>query len=397
MRPALYSGRASGPPPVVTVPRPPLPPFDAMTYDPDNGASLPVYTTLREAPPPKADATFWRGSAWGLTFADLPAVPGGAGGPAQSRVLTYFLDRYGRAWEDRIIERHRENGYTHISLSPQDSFANGQSEDEYVAMSVRCRRAGLNVHHLMRSKYYPWEAPSAATAKKKKTRPRFDPTLNRLRERRPTLSTADARVILEGHPPTAATFSANASGDLDGPNRLIERLLDADAMQVESPAWEMNYCSPEEVRAMIDHDAALIGTRCRIMLHFFPHYISWQANDESPTDFWKANYGKVDGVLYQCDPYWTAGMMAARTTDCLDRLCPGGLWGLGDSGRGHPIDLTVWETIATVQFNNDTDADGRTGDEDIGDLKGYECQCAPGRMVVAGFGNGGRLPSGLPL
>ena len=168
-------------------------------------------------------------------------------------------------------------------------------------------------------------------------------------------------------------------------------------MDVETPAWEMNHWSPEVCREMIDHDAALIGNRCRIMIHFFPHYISWQPDKETPTDFWQANYGKVDGILYQCDPYWTAGMMAARAQDGLDRLCPGGLWGLSDSGRGHDIWYVGWETIATCQFNNDEDGDGRLADEDIGDLKGFEFQCSPGKMTVQGFGNGGRLPSGYPL
>jgi hypothetical protein len=90
-------------------------------------------------------------------------------------------------------------------------------------------------------------------------------------------------------------------------------------------------------------------------------------------------------------------MMAARATDCLDRLAPGGIWGLDDSGRGHPLDFTVWETIATQQFNNSYDGDGRLADEDIGNLKGYECTCAPGLMLVAGYGNGGRRQGGEPL
>jgi hypothetical protein len=372
VKPALYSGAIEAPPPELIV-RPPLPPFDPDSIDQETGAPLPVYKTLRETPPPPS-VDFWRGDAWGITIPNLPFVPGGAGGLAQDRVLTYFLDRYGRKFEDEIIERHLEYRYTHISLSPQDSFANGQSEDDYVKMAVRCRQAGLQVHHLMRSKYY---TPARGFSQLK-----MDPTLNRLRDR--------IRI-----PPRRGQFSG--SPDFSVPDALIERLLDAGAMQVETPAWEMNHWSPTDVRAMIDHDAALIGTRCRIMLHFFPHYISWQENHETPTDFWNANYGKVDGVLYQCDPYWTAGMMAARTTDCLDRLAPGGLWGLKDSGRGHPIDLTVWETIATCQYNNDTDGDDRLADEDIGNLKGFECQCSPGRMVVKGWGNGGRQPDGTPL
>jgi hypothetical protein len=342
--PFLTSTPEPVPPPVIVV-RPPLPPFDTQTTDPETGAPLPVYTELRAEPPATADVRWWRGDAWGLTIPGLPPVAGGANGPAQNRVLTYFLDRYGHgAWEDRILKTYCSYGYSHISLSPQDSFEAGLSEDAYVAMSVRCREAGLFVHHLMRSKYYT-----------------------------PT-------------PP-----------DLSAPDALIERLLAEGAMQIETPAWECNHWSPEIVRAMIDHDAALIGTRCRIMLHFFPHYISWQPNDETPTDFWRANFGKVDGVLYQCDPAWTAGMMAARATDCLDRLAPGGVWGLGDSGRGHPLDFTVWETIATCQFGNGYDGDGRLATEDIGNLKGYECGNAPGLMVAAGYGNGGRRPDGARL
>jgi hypothetical protein len=340
-----FLSSASAPPAPILVVRPPLPPFDPDTTDPDTGAPLPVYTVLREDAPATADVRWWRGDAWGLTVPGLPFVPGGANGPAQNRVLTYFLDRYGRDWEAVILRLHRDYGYTHISISPQDSFSFGTSEDDYVRMAVRCREAGLFVHHLMRSKYYtPLSTP-----------------------------------------------------DLTAPDGLIERLLSEDAMQVETPAWECNCWSPEIVRAMIDHDAARIGTRCRIMLHFLPHYISWQANDETPTDFWRACYGKVDGVLYQCDPSWTAGMMAARITDGLDRLAPGGLWGLSDSGRGHPIDYTVWETIATKQFNNDVDGDGRLADEDIGNLKGYENSCAPGLMTVKGYGNGGRRPDGTAL
>jgi hypothetical protein len=278
-------------------------------------------------------------------------VDGGADGPAQERVLTYFLDRYGRDWEERILKTYRSYGYTHISLSPQDSFAAGQSEDDYVAMAVRCRRAGLFVHHLMRSKYY--------TPREVELRP--------------------------------------GGLDLSAPDALTERLLAEGAMQVHTPAWECNHWAPSTVREMIDHDAALIGSRCLIMLHFLPHYISWQENDQTPTDFWQQNHGKVDGILYQCDPYWSAGMMAARITDGLDRLAPGGMWGLGDSGRGHPIDYVVWETIATCQFNNTNDGDHRLADERQGALKGYENLCAPGRLTVRGYGNGGSRVDGTVL
>jgi hypothetical protein len=355
----LLSGSGAAALPPVLVPRAPLPPWDPDATDPETGAHLPVYTTLREEPPAKADVRWWRGDAWGITLPGLPLVPGGAtSGGAMDRVLTYFLDRYdrhsggGHVWEELILEQHRRNGYTHISISPQDSFADGMSVDDYVAMAQRCRKAGLFVHHLLRSKY----------------------------------------------------FTDLTAPNLDDVNALVERLLAVDAAQVFTPAWECNVWSPAIVRAMIDHDAALIGTRAILYLHFLPHYISWQANDETPTDFWKANYGKVDGVLYQCDPAWTAGMMAARITDGLDRLGPGGLWGLGLSGRPdpvtgqeHAIDYVVWETVATMQYSNAHDGDGRVSDEDTGNLKGFECLGAPGQLVARGYGNGGRRPDGTAL
>ena len=51
----LLSSAPVGPPDIVPVVRPPLPPFDTDTVDADTGAPLPVYTELREAPPTKAD------------------------------------------------------------------------------------------------------------------------------------------------------------------------------------------------------------------------------------------------------------------------------------------------------------------------------------------------------
>jgi hypothetical protein len=234
----LLSSPKTVPPAPVFVQRPPLPPFDPDSVDPDTGAPLPVYTELREPPPAGPEVRWWRGDAWGLTVPGLPRVDGGADGPAQERVLTYFLDRYGRDWEERILKTYRSYGYTHISLSPQDSFAAGQSEDDYVAMAVRCRRAGLFVHHLMRSKYY--------TPREVELRP--------------------------------------GGLDLSAPDALTERLLAEGAMQVHTPAWECNHWAPSTVREMIDHDAALIGARCLIMLHFLPHYISWQEHDEPGDD-----------------------------------------------------------------------------------------------------------------
>jgi hypothetical protein len=380
----LLLSRKPAPPPLpprpAPEPRTPLPPFDEGTWespDANTPASYhPVYTELTTTPALFGDPRWWRGDCWGVTIPGLPPVEGGASGPAQDRVLSYFLGRYGRDWEDRILEANLVRGHTHFSLSPQDEFAAGMSTDDYVAMSVRVRQAGFNVHHLLRSKYYT--EPASVIV----------------------MGTGQRRRRLRAHldpPDLWGPHISRAAFDPASMRPLIEQLLAAGAAQVFTPAWEMNFWSPTACRAMIDHDAAVIGMNALIEIHFYPHYISWQEPDETPTDFWLANYGKVDGVLYQCDPFWSAGMMTARVTDALDRLAPGGIWGLGDSGRGHPIDVVTWETIATCQYNGIDDGNGREADEDQGNRKGFELLCTPGAMAPYGFGNGGRAADGTVL
>jgi hypothetical protein len=368
-----------GPPRPQPEQRPPLPPFDPGTWEAPNPGDPPlyhpVYTDLWQPPAPFGDTRWWRGDAWGVTVPGLPYVDGGATGLAQDRVLTYFLGRYGRDWEDRILDAHLIRGYTHFSLSPQDEFACGMTQQDYVAMAKRVRQAGFHVHHLLRSKYY---TPAALMSAGPRLRAgahlekMWEPELYHQGVPRSTFNPADMRPLMEA-------------------------LLSAGAMQIATPAWEMNYWSPTACRQMIDHDAGVIGMECLIALHFYPHYISWQQPWETPSDFWHQNHGKVDGVLYQADPSWTAGMMAARINDALVRLNPGGLWGLSDSGRGHPIDVVSWENVATKQFWNDYTGNGRLADEDVGNCMGYELLCAPGTMAVHGFGNGARYPDGSVL
>lgn len=335
------------PPRPTPQPRAPLPPFDPATMEGEPPALHPVYTDLWATPPPAPDVRWWRGDAWSVTVPGLPTIYNAQGQPTSSageRVLTWFIDQYGRDFEDKILDAHLVRGYTHFSICPQESMLgpSQMSLDDYVAMSVRIRKAGFFVHHLLRSKVY------------------------------------------EPH-----------GGNPDDMNPIIDALLAAGAMQVLTPAWESNYLSPDQVQALIDHDSARVGMRCSIMLHFYPHYISWPGPPpDDSAKWWHRQYGKVDGLLYQADPSWTAGMMAARVNDALARLCPGGMYGLGDSGRGHPIDVVAWELVATKQFYGWPDGNGRPGDEDHGNLKGYETLCSPGPMSVYGFGNGARYPDG---
>src|SRR5262245_53254014 len=100
----MSRGRAvslsAGSSPIAPAAHAPLPPFDPDTFETADPSTPPTWhyvpTTLWQTPLPPDDPRWWRGDAWGVTVDNLPYVEGGASGPAQSRVLTYFLGRYGR-------------------------------------------------------------------------------------------------------------------------------------------------------------------------------------------------------------------------------------------------------------------------------------------------------------
>lgn len=337
-----------------TIARAPLPEHNPDTFESPNEETPkswhPVYRTVTQVVPSQPDVRWWRGNAWGVTVPGLPAVPGGArpGSPAESRVLTYFLGRYERAkpgMEQIILDAHRAAGYTHVSLSPQDEFVEGMSEDQYVAMAARVKAAGFFVHHLFLSKYY----------------------------------------------------TDHDNPDFSQPFRLMEKLAEVGALDVVTPAWEMNFMQPDVVRRVInafaakrDELAVRYTARARLMLHFFPHYIAWQPDGTAPGPWWNENIRVgVDGVLYQGDPTYTMGMLSARLQDAQNRLSVGGAWGVTQD-----LDLVLWEDQATNQYNNGMTGNGRIADEAEGDLRGLEAIATPGPIPIRGAGNGLRKMDG---
>lgn len=354
--------RPTPPPVIVTwppaLPRSALPPHNASTIEAPNADTAPslhpVFTDPPD-PPSRPLVRFWRGDAWAVTVPGLVPVPGGAAGgtPAESRVLTYFLGRYERARagsEAQILAAHRAAGYTHFSLSPQDEFAQGMSEDGYVAMTQRVRAAGFYDHHLLLSKYY----------------------------------------------------TDRDNPDLSQTMRLLDRILPAGPCDVEAlpgtaracpvitPAWEGNFMEPEVLLRVILAIAGKVGDRGRVMLHFFPHYIAWQIDGTAPGPWWNQLIDAgVDGVLYQGDPSWTMGMLSARLQDAQNRLSTGGAWGVKKD-----LDLVIWEDQATNQYNNGRTGNGRLADEAEGNLRGLEAVSTPGLMPIMGAGNGIRRMSG---
>lgn len=293
-----------------------------------------MHTILWQSIPPRGTLRWWRGNLCGIRLPDLPSVAGGA--LDSSLVLSWFLDRYAFSDQDRIIRKTLEDGYDRITLSWPDSAAFGQSIAQYVDTSNRLIRAGLLVDHHFFSKVYDGLNPDPATA----------------------------------YP-------------------VIDALLAADAISLGTVGWELNaFNDPGPTfQRLIDGVCGRIhagNPAIPVYLHFLPHYASWQANTESPHDFWMRQVGKIQGLKYQADPGWDAGMIQARTNDVLVRLCPNGLWGTPG------FDVVAWETTAQTQFNGEMA-------EDRGDLQSYQQLCTLGPMPVMGYGNGCRRPDGTAL
>lgn len=307
-----------------------------------------MHKTLWFPPPPRFTLRYPRGQFCGLRVPGLPAVDGGA--RDASLVFSPFLDRYAPAQQDRIIDRNLECGYDTIKLSWPDSRAAGKSIRDYVAMSKYCQDAGLEPIHMLLSKCFDG----------------LDP---------------DPRLL----------------------DPVIDALLNAGAIRRASYFWEGNaFISPERMLTATMRTpwlstpyagritqylaGRLVPNGVLCYLHFLPHYVTWQANVETPHDFWarQCDYG-TQGVLYQGDPAWSAGMLQARLNDCLVRLIALGLWGLPRT-----VDVVADELTAQTQFNGELD-------EDHGDLRGLEALCAVGPMPVMGFNNGARYPDGRPI
>lgn len=346
----LRGGVAPGPGPEIPLPEPraALPPFDPDSVDKETGASLPVHQTLNGTLPELDAIDYLRANLWSLTLPGLPAIPGGASGPAQERVLTYLWERYPAEWQAQILARYGVCGYRHFWRSwPDERASSGRTLEQYVDDTKRIQDAGFWPCHFLRSKYYD------------------DP---------------------------------NDVGSCDA---LVDALVAIDGIPWASHAWEASlWMSPAQYRAVIDHDARR-HPEVRWCIHLQQAYADFgpDGSDHS-VDFWEKNFQVgVRRLLYQYvttggspnDP-WTAGMMQARGEDVSVRTGPGGPWGLSSS-----FDWVAFEVCAMLQFNNQRDGDGNLADEDHGDLKGFETLCTPGPRAPAGYGGGGRQPDGRYL
>ena len=273
---------------------------------------------------------YWRGNMCGVRVSGLPPVDGGAADP--SLVLSWFIDRYILTDRLRIYTAWRTRGYTHALLSWPDSRAVGQPPAYFLSTCLELIADGFYPCVMLTSKAYD--------------------------------------------PPDVASI-------LDG-LRLVLPLL-VGVVPLFCVGWELSlWLSPMQVQQLIDalppQWLAQSGTLGYV--HFQEGYFAYQLPGLTTADFWKANVGKLTGVLHQRDLSWDQPMYQARITDCLQRFA-GGFNFPADSGFGHPFDFVALEITAQPQFNGQmTEADG--------DAWGQVALTTPaiGDVRVQGSGNG---------
>jgi hypothetical protein len=318
-----------------------------------------VYTTLpaNQVIPDGPDPLWWRANCFGMTVPGLPVVDGV--GPYHERFLSWFLDRYSLEWQETILEMYVSRGYTHFTLSLQDSMNGaGFSLEDFVETCLRVKAAGIPyVHVQLLSKLWT---------------------------------------------PESCTWD-NYARDVVTP--ALNALIAAKAVDHVSN-WEMNLTwqsQPENMQTVVDGIANIVNAapyKVHQWVHFSPHYTSWGPSPHDRFQWWPAQRGKLTGVLFQgygwAEDYppgtdhWPAGDMQARAVDTLLQFARG-----DQQNIDGPFLFTYWEDCATQQFY---DA-GCT--EDIGDLRGWEALCSqlPGHdtVPIAGFGNGARASDGSSL
>ncbi len=336
--------------------RAPLPPFDTPVPSPDPPyAPIPVYTSL---PPNQVisdgpDPLWWRGNSFAVTIPGLPPVDGT--GPNPERCLSWFLDRYSADWQAKILKAYTDRGYTHFTLSLQDSYAAGQSLSQFVQTALSVKAAGIPfVHVQLLSKL--WTPQSC------------------------TWDNYAAGVIV---PAMSALISAGA----------VDHVSNWEADLI----WQTD---PGNMQSVIDGIAAICASAPYPVYQWFhgsPHIAGWGPNPYNRRVWWPQQRGKLTGVLFQgrgwAESYppgadaWPAGDMQARAMDTCTQFAEP-----SQQNVNGPFRFVYWEDCATQQFYEGACT------EDEGDLRGWEAICGQidrrDFVALSGFGNGCRYPNG---
>ena len=334
-------------------------------------------TTLPFTPPVGRDLSFYRANFCGLHFADAPDVPG-CNHDHPETVMSCLLDNYPEAFQHRYLQAYAEAGYTHLQRSLGHALGYGHTLDQFIALTHRAQREyGLF---------------------------------------------SDVWFIANEFP----GFQWNADASYWGPilDPYIDRLLDAGAINLACPSWQMDQVmggAPGNATiSIIAHVAKKLPASIPVYTHWMNEALAWWKKVGTAPDgadigeVWSDEYQTIEvhdrfSWWYAMRYYLTGGhhqgsnIMAVtdpklyqdKLLDTLDYF--GGDTGKGDMGQSlrngeTPFALTAWEVTAQFQF------DGQTPELD-GDGAGYLMMCTTSHtgLPMAGYGNGARRPDGTPL
>ena len=326
-------------------------------YDPDDAGGAinrgGMAATGRPPLPPNPTKRFFRGNLM-IELVDshgtplpVPFVDGGNTTP-QNSVMSWFLPKYTRPWQDLIITGHCQRSYSHIHLDVFTALAIGWTYAQFIALVQYLISYGFFVSFWGQGPGTPGGWQSWADAQ-----PNLQPLLDALTAAGP--ATSERCILL---------FTKE----------------------------EDTYASGQALLEIAQHvmpQAKDLGLAC--YHHFTGRMRSWQLPGETPQQFWAEQIGiGVTGLCYQAlcvtpgfsfqDPAGIvpAGTMMAELWDATSVVCPAG----GDN--------VFFEGCATNKLYG-------TRNERDGNRLGLEAVEALGQWGVSGYGDGGCQLDGSPL
>jgi hypothetical protein len=177
-------------------------------------------------------------------------------------------------------------------------------------------------------------------------------------------------------------------------------MLDDPILEALVDSYAIDWCIPgEEVDAKVTKEQydAIIQNTLSITANGIPIGAHFTANwpEGFPRDTMVPNWSQYDGklhCLWQADQNESAGMQAARMYYARERLAFGSIGGDGTPAPHSRV--YAFETMATKQLYGQCD-------EAYGNLRTLELMFATRNdsniPAMAGFGNGCRWPSGVPI
>lgn len=339
---------------VPIVRRPPLPPFpQPQTYE----------HVLPFTPPSGPDLYFVRANFCGIRIKGAPVVPGS--NPANPElVMSALLDNYPRDIQERYLETYASYGYTHLQRSLGHALGYGHGFDNYCALTAKAQSYGLFADH--------W---------------------------------------LLGARESAELFVPNQDGPYWRPiiKPYIDEMRYRGLIDSACVCWQMDQMQQGAPGNPTISIIAMIAELLPSDVPLYTHWVNdamawWKTGGEAWNGFnvhdrfswWQAMQPYLTGGYYQGDTTLAIHDPTTYQGKIRDTLNPFSDGRMGKSRRNGEKNFAMiaYENTAQSQF------DGACS-EDQGDLTGYilTCTTSDGGTggVMAGYGNGTRMPDGSAL